>query len=361
MFNMYQATAHSVNTYFAQLAMDVGIERGIEAARRWGSAPPRGATTATTGRPRRSLERARRSRHGQRLRGAGQQRRALPPGFLDRQDQRADQEAVRAQARLRPGHRAQDRQHGHGHAPWGGDRRHRRPRPPCRPPGGRQDRHRPGYQSAFFNGFTPQLATSVWVGFTPKPVPDAHPERRPAGLRGHVPGADLPRLHGGRPCRRHRARFLGVAGWMRYGPPTMGGSGGPRCIRTLVMLAATLVSLSAGALVAPVAGTPANHVTPSLVQLWDRAGCPAAGWSGAAATGRGPWTASPAGAAVEPAGGPGAGWRLVGADAAVGGGGWSGAAVAAQLAGAAASSRASAPCRLTGLQRPVLTVAGCCS
>ena len=33
------------------------------------------------------------------------------------------------------------------------------------------------------------------------------------------------------------------------------------------MLAATLVSLSAGALVAPVAGTPANHVTPSLVQL----------------------------------------------------------------------------------------------
>jgi hypothetical protein len=33
------------------------------------------------------------------------------------------------------------------------------------------------------------------------------------------------------------------------------------------MLAATLVSLSAGALVAPAAGTPANHVTPSLVQL----------------------------------------------------------------------------------------------
>jgi membrane peptidoglycan carboxypeptidase len=27
------------------------------------------------------------------------------------------------------------------------------------------------YQSAFFNGFTPQMATSVWVGFTPDPVP----------------------------------------------------------------------------------------------------------------------------------------------------------------------------------------------
>jgi S-DNA-T family DNA segregation ATPase FtsK/SpoIIIE len=27
------------------------------------------------------------------------------------------------------------------------------------------------YQSAFFNGYTPQLAASVWVGFTPKPVP----------------------------------------------------------------------------------------------------------------------------------------------------------------------------------------------
>jgi hypothetical protein len=33
------------------------------------------------------------------------------------------------------------------------------------------------------------------------------------------------------------------------------------------MLAATLVSLSAGALVAPAAGTPASRVTPSLVQL----------------------------------------------------------------------------------------------
>jgi len=47
----------------------------------------------------------------------------------------------------------------------------------------------------------------------------------------------------------------------------MGGSGRPQFIRTLVMLAATLVSLSAGALVAPAAGTPANRVTPSLVQL----------------------------------------------------------------------------------------------
>ena len=35
-FNMYQATQHSVNTYFAQLAMDVGIERAIETARRMG-------------------------------------------------------------------------------------------------------------------------------------------------------------------------------------------------------------------------------------------------------------------------------------------------------------------------------------
>ena len=33
------------------------------------------------------------------------------------------------------------------------------------------------------------------------------------------------------------------------------------------MLAATLVSLSAGALVAPAAGTPTNRVIPSLVQL----------------------------------------------------------------------------------------------
>jgi hypothetical protein len=62
-------------------------------------------------------------------------------------------------------------------------------------------------------------------------------------------------------------QVLGVAGRMRYGPPTMGGSGRPQCIRTLVVVAATLVSLSAGALVAPAAGTPANRVTPSLVQL----------------------------------------------------------------------------------------------
>src|SRR5919197_657618 len=30
------------------------------------------------------------------------------------------------------------------------------------------------YRSAFFNGYTPQLATSVWVGFTPKPVSMPH-------------------------------------------------------------------------------------------------------------------------------------------------------------------------------------------
>jgi hypothetical protein len=62
-------------------------------------------------------------------------------------------------------------------------------------------------------------------------------------------------------------QFLGVVRWMRYGSPDYGGSGRPQFIRTLVMLAATLVSLSAGALVAPAAGTPANRVTPSLVQL----------------------------------------------------------------------------------------------
>jgi hypothetical protein len=127
------------------------------------------------------------------------------------------------------------------------------------------------------------------------------------------------------------------------------------------MLAATLVSLSAGALVAPAAGTPANRVTPSLVQLGIEPGAPAAGWPGAPAASRGPRAAPPAGPAAEPAGGPAAGRRLLGADATVRGGGRSGAAVEAQLAGAAASSGAPAPDRLTVPQRPALTVAGCCS
>jgi hypothetical protein len=58
-----------------------------------------------------------------------------------------------------------------------------------------------------------------------------------------------------------------VTGAIGYGAPAMGGTVRARPIRVLVMLAATLVSLWAGALVLPDAGTPDNRVTPSLVQL----------------------------------------------------------------------------------------------
>ena len=44
-YNMYEATAHSVNTWFAQLAVKIGPEAGIEVARRMGisNIPPRGS------------------------------------------------------------------------------------------------------------------------------------------------------------------------------------------------------------------------------------------------------------------------------------------------------------------------------
>ena len=45
-YNMYGATAHSVNTWFAQLAVKVGPERALEVARRMGisNIPPRGSS-----------------------------------------------------------------------------------------------------------------------------------------------------------------------------------------------------------------------------------------------------------------------------------------------------------------------------
>lgn len=55
--------------------------------------------------------------------------------------------------------------------------------------------------------------------------------------------------------------------WMRYRRAAMGGTRRMQPIRALVMLAATLASLSAGALVAPGPGTPTDQATPSLVQL----------------------------------------------------------------------------------------------
>src|SRR5215218_9646540 len=111
-FNMYQATAHSVNTYFAQLAMDTGIEQAIEVARKMGiSVPPRGT-----------------EEYYKHWAVCSSVRGVVPGGT--------------GTAASLPG------------------------RPVAGKTGTAQE-----YQSAFFNGFTPQLATSVWVGFTPKPVP----------------------------------------------------------------------------------------------------------------------------------------------------------------------------------------------
>ena len=51
---------------------------------------------------------------------------------------------------------------------------------------------------AWFCGYTVQIATCVWVGFPKGQIPLENIEGVSAGLRRHDPGRDLARLHGGR-------------------------------------------------------------------------------------------------------------------------------------------------------------------
>ena len=60
------------------------------------------------------------------------------------------------------------------------------------------------FNDAWFVGYTPKLASSVWVGYPNALRRDAQRARHQRGRR-HLPGRDLARLHDGRPGRRLRA------------------------------------------------------------------------------------------------------------------------------------------------------------
>jgi membrane peptidoglycan carboxypeptidase len=174
-FNMYQATAHSVNTYFAQLAMDVGIERGIEAARRMGiSVPPAGSrdydehwnvcSSVLGVVPVSVLDMA--SAYGV-LANKGVRCPAYSIARIDGPDRKLYEHRSNCTQVIEPKIAATVTAMLRGVVTGGTGIAAALPgRPVAGKTGTAQD-----YKSAFFNGYTPQMATSVWVGFTPKPVP----------------------------------------------------------------------------------------------------------------------------------------------------------------------------------------------
>ncbi|HEY7605540.1 MAG TPA: transglycosylase domain-containing protein [Actinomycetes bacterium] len=174
-FNMYQATAHSVNTYFAQLAMDTGIERAIEAARRMGiSVPPRGSkdyndhwnvcSSVLGVVPVSVLDMA--SAYGV-LANNGVRCPAFSIARIDAPGKELFERKPDCRRVIKPKIASTVTAMLRGVVTGGTGGAAALPgRPVAGKTGTAQE-----YQSAFFNGYTPQLATSVWVGFTPKPVP----------------------------------------------------------------------------------------------------------------------------------------------------------------------------------------------
>src|SRR4029450_13755193 len=174
-FNMYQATAHSVNTYFAQLAMDVGIERAIETARRMGiGVPPRGSedydrhwnvcSSVLGVVPVSVLDMA--SAYGV-LANNGVRCPAFSIARIDAPGKKLFERRPDCRTVLQPKIASTVTAMLPGVVTGGTGGAAALP---GRPVAGKTGTAQ-AYQSAFFNGYTPQLATSVWVGFTPKPVP----------------------------------------------------------------------------------------------------------------------------------------------------------------------------------------------
>jgi penicillin-binding protein 1A len=175
-FNMYQATAHSVNTYFAQLAVDVGIERAIEVARKMGisNIPPPGTEeydrhwnvcSLVLGVAGVSvLDMA--SAYGV-LANNGVRCPAYSIARIDGPDRKLFEHKSSCTRVIEPKIAAQVTAMLQGVVTGGTGVAAALPgRPVAGKTGTAQE-----YRSAFFNGYTPQMATSVWVGFTPKPVP----------------------------------------------------------------------------------------------------------------------------------------------------------------------------------------------
>jgi penicillin-binding protein 1A len=173
-FNMYQATQHSVNTYFAQLAMDVGIERAVEVARKMGisNIPPRNSEAYRNWevcslvlgvREVSVLDMA--SAYGV-LANNGVRCPAFSIARIDAPDKTLFERRPDCRRVIEPKIASTVTAMLRGVVTGGTGTAASLPgRPVAGKTGTAQD-----YKSAFFNGFTPQMATSVWVGFTPKPV-----------------------------------------------------------------------------------------------------------------------------------------------------------------------------------------------
>ena len=174
-FNMYGATAHSVNTYFAQLAMRVGIERGVETARKMGisNIPPRDSkdyadwtvcSLVLGVREVSVLDMA--SAYGV-LANNGVRCQSFSIATITGPDRKPIFERKPScQEVVKPKVAAQVTAMLRGVVTGGTGGRAALPgRPVAGKTGTAQE-----YRSAFFNGYTPQLATAVWTGFTPDPV-----------------------------------------------------------------------------------------------------------------------------------------------------------------------------------------------
>jgi membrane peptidoglycan carboxypeptidase len=183
-YNLYTGTIHSVNTYFAQLAVKVGPSRGLEVARRMGigNAPrPPGPDASQKERDNYSnwnvcslvlgakevsvLDMA--SAYGT-LANQGVHCRAysidkiVAPGGKTLFKEKPDCQQV-----VEPGVANQTVDILRDVVTSGTGKAAALPGRPVAGKTGTTDE----YRSAFFNGFTPQLATSVWVGIPRKPTP----------------------------------------------------------------------------------------------------------------------------------------------------------------------------------------------
>ena len=183
-YNLYTATIHSVNTYFAQLAVKVGPSHGLEVARRMGisNAPkPPGADASEKERDNYSnwnvcsLVLGAKEVSVLDMAGAygtlANQGVRCQPYAIDRIigadgktlfKQKTDCKQV-----IEPGIANQTVDILRGVVTSGTGRAAALPDRPVAGKTGTTDE----YRSAFFNGFTPQLATSVWVGMPKKPSP----------------------------------------------------------------------------------------------------------------------------------------------------------------------------------------------
>ena len=171
----------SINTYFAQLEERVGVCRPKQIAEALGVAARRrqAAAGGQVVHPRRRRGVA--AVDGRGLRVLRRPRRALQLDRDPRGDRPVRQPPPGAPGRLQAGHRPGHRRRRQRAAAGRHRARHRRPGRD-RPPGAGKTGTTNRRVSVWFVGYTPDLATAVWVG-NPSPPPERLPAAEPADRR----------------------------------------------------------------------------------------------------------------------------------------------------------------------------------